>query len=49
MPGHMSSLGSKLGVGSWGCGSGHVLPSHMAPSQVHGSGGQLGNWSGDGS
>ena len=42
MPGRMFCLESKLGVWSQGCGSAHVLP-----SQVHGSGGWLGNWSGD--
>ena len=47
MPSHVSSLGLKPGVWSQGCGSGHMLPSHVAPSQVLGSGGWLGNWSGD--
>ena len=47
MPGHVRSLESRSGGQSWGCGSGHMLPSHVAPSQVHESGDILGNWSGD--
>jgi len=47
MPGHMRSLVLRSGGQSWGHGSGHVLPSHVAPSQVHESGGRLGNQSGD--
>ena len=47
IPGHVRSLESGLGNQSQGCGSGHVLPSHVAPSQVHASGDRLGNWSGD--
>jgi len=47
MPGHMRSLGSRSGGQSWGHGRGHMLPSRVAPSQVHKSGGGLGNQSGD--
>jgi len=47
MPGHVSSLESRSGGQSQGCGSDHMLPSHVAPSQVHKSGDRLGNWSGD--
>jgi len=43
MPSHVHCLGSKSGGQSQGCGGGHVLPSHVAPSQVMG----LRNWSGD--
>ena len=49
MPGHVRSLGLRSGHQSWGHGSGHVFPSHVAPSQVHKSGDRLGNWSGDAS
>jgi len=47
MPGHMRSLESGSGNQSQGHGSGHVLPSHVAPSQVHMSGDRLGNRSGN--
>ena len=47
MPGHVRSLWSGSGGQSQGCGSGHMLLSHVVPSQVHESGGRLGNWSGD--
>jgi len=47
MPDHVRSLESRLGNQSRGCGSSHVLPSHVAPSQVHESGDSLGNQSGD--
>jgi len=47
MPGHVRSLESRASNQSWDCGSGHVLPSRVAPSQVHKSGDSLGNWSGD--
>ena len=48
MPGHMRSLWLRSDSQSWGCGSGHVFPSHVAPSQVRESGGRLGKQSGDG-
>jgi len=47
MPGHMRSLESRASNQSQDHGSSHVLPSHVAPSQVHESGNSLGNWSGD--
>ena len=47
MPGYVQSLGSRSGSQSQGHGSVHVLPSHVAPGQVHKSGDGLGNWSGD--
>jgi len=48
MLGHVISLWSKSGGQSQGHGSVHVLPSHVAPSQVHKSGDRLGNQSGGG-
>jgi len=47
MLGHVRSLWSRSRNQSRGRGSGHVLPSRVAPSQVHKSGDRLGNWSGD--
>ena len=47
MPGHVRSLWSRSGGQLWGCRSSHILPSHVAPSQVHKSGNSLGNWLGD--
>jgi len=43
----MRSLGSRSSNQSQGCKSGHVLPSRVAPSQVHKSGDSLGNRSCD--
>jgi len=47
MPGHMRSLELGSGNQSQGRGSGHVLPSHVAPRQVPELGDRLDNQSGD--